>query len=67
MIRITLLGKGTPILEPERQASALLVEIGEDKLLFDAGRGVTTHLATNFRFHRDNICAQHQNSSAIRP
>ncbi len=44
-MRITLLGTGTPISEPNRQASAVLVEIGEAKLLFDAGRGVTTQLA----------------------
>lgn len=43
-MRITLLGTGTPILEPNRQASALLIEIEDDKLLFDAGRGVTTQL-----------------------
>ncbi len=40
-MRITLLGTGTPILGPNRQASALLIEIEDDKLLFDAGRGVT--------------------------
>jgi ribonuclease BN (tRNA processing enzyme) len=44
-MRITLLGTGTPILDPARKASAVLIEIGEDKLLFDAGRGVTTQLA----------------------
>jgi ribonuclease BN (tRNA processing enzyme) len=44
-MRITLLGTGTPILEPNRQGSALLVEEGDVKLLFDAGRGVTTQLA----------------------
>lgn len=43
-MQITLLGTGTPILDPNRQASALLIEIGDDKLLFDAGRGVTTQL-----------------------
>jgi ribonuclease BN (tRNA processing enzyme) len=43
-MRITLLGTGTPILDPKRQASALLVKVGDDKLLFDAGRGVTTQL-----------------------
>jgi ribonuclease BN (tRNA processing enzyme) len=43
-MRITLLGTGTPILDPNRQASALLIEIEDDKLLFDAGRGVTTQL-----------------------
>jgi len=45
-MRITLLGTGTPIPEPKRQASALLVEVGDVKLLFDAGRGVTTQLAS---------------------
>lgn len=39
-MQITLLGTGTPILDPKRQASALLIEIGDEKLLFDAGRGV---------------------------
>ncbi len=43
-MRITLLGTGTPILDPRRQASALLVEIEDEKILFDAGRGVTTQL-----------------------
>jgi ribonuclease BN (tRNA processing enzyme) len=45
VMRITLLGTGTPIPEPNRQGSALLVEEGDVKLLFDAGRGVTTQLA----------------------
>ncbi|MCE7984634.1 MAG: MBL fold metallo-hydrolase [Caldilinea sp. CFX5] len=44
MIRITLLGTGTPVIDPLRQHSALLVEIDGHKLLFDAGRGVTTQL-----------------------
>ena len=44
-MRITLLGTGTPMLDPARQQSALLVEIGDEKLLFDTGRGVTTQLA----------------------
>jgi ribonuclease BN (tRNA processing enzyme) len=44
-MRITLLGTGTPILDPVRKASALLIETGDEKLLFDAGRGVTTQLA----------------------
>jgi ribonuclease BN (tRNA processing enzyme) len=43
-MRITLLGTGTPMLELKRQASALLIETGDVKLLFDAGRGVTTQL-----------------------
>jgi ribonuclease Z len=44
-MRITLLGTGTPVLDPQRKASATLIEIGTEKLLFDAGRGVTTQLA----------------------
>ena len=44
-MQITLLGTGTPMLDPTRQGSALLIEVGGDKLLFDAGRGVTTQLA----------------------
>ncbi len=45
-MRITLLGTGTPVLDPARQQSALLIEIGDEKLLFDTGRGVTTQLAS---------------------
>lgn len=37
-MKITLLGTGTPT-NPHRFQSGVLVEIGEDKLLFDAGRG----------------------------
>jgi len=44
-MRITMLGTGTPVLDPQRKASAILLEIGDEKLLFDAGRGVTTQLA----------------------
>jgi ribonuclease BN (tRNA processing enzyme) len=43
-MRVTLLGTGTPVLDPSRQASALLIEIGNEKLLFDAGWGVMTQL-----------------------
>lgn len=45
-MRVTLLGTGTPILDPARQQSALLVEIGDEKLLFDTGRGVIVQLAS---------------------
>ena len=44
MLRITLLGTGTPVLDPARQHSSLLIEIDDHKLLFDTGRGVTTQL-----------------------
>jgi len=44
-MQVILLGTGTPILDPARQHSALLVEIQGEKLLFDAGRGVTSQMA----------------------
>ena len=44
-MHIILLGTGTPILDPARQQSALLVDTGDEKLLFDAGRGVTSQMA----------------------
>ena len=37
-MEVTLLGTGTPT-NPHRFQSAVLIEMGEDKLLFDAGRG----------------------------
>lgn len=37
--KITLLGTGTPIPDPERFGPSTLVEAGNQKLLFDAGRG----------------------------
>jgi phosphoribosyl 1,2-cyclic phosphodiesterase len=44
-MKLHLLGTGTPILDPQRQATtAILIEIGSEKVLFDAGRGVTTQL-----------------------
>ncbi len=43
-MQITLLGTGTPVLDPARQQSALLVEIHGERLLFDAGRGVTSQM-----------------------
>jgi len=44
-MRLHLLGTGTPILDLQRQATtAILIEIGPEKVLFDVGRGVTTQL-----------------------
>jgi ribonuclease Z len=43
-MKLTLLGTGTPVPEIERQGSACCVQIGQQKLLFDAGRGVNTQL-----------------------
>ena len=44
-IRVTLLGTGTPEASPDRFGPATLVEAGEEKLLFDVGRGATIRLA----------------------
>jgi ribonuclease Z len=38
--KVTLLGTGTPIPDPDRFGPSTLVEAGNKKLLFDAGRGV---------------------------
>ena len=43
-MRIILLGTGTPILDPRRQQSALLVDLDGENILFDAGRGVTSQM-----------------------
>jgi ribonuclease Z len=44
-MHITLLGTGGPRPDPTRQGPATLIEASRLKLLFDAGRGVTTQLA----------------------
>ena len=44
-MQVILLGTGTPILDPSRQHSALLVEVLGERILFDAGRGVTSQMA----------------------
>ena len=43
-IRVTLLGTGTPEASPDRFGPATLVEAGEEKLIFDVGRGATIRL-----------------------
>jgi ribonuclease BN (tRNA processing enzyme) len=43
-MKIILLGTGTPVLDPACQQSALLVDINGERLLFDAGRGVTSQM-----------------------
>ncbi|MGC7411153.1 MBL fold metallo-hydrolase [Pandoraea pneumonica] len=43
-MKVTLLGTGTPILNIERFGISVLVEAGDQKLLFDAGRGVAMRL-----------------------
>jgi ribonuclease Z len=42
--RVTLLGTGIPVPQPDRFGPATLIEAGSQKLLFDAGRGVTIRL-----------------------
>ncbi len=43
-MRVTLLGTGTPMPNPNRFGAATLIEAGSHKLLIDAGRGVTIRL-----------------------
>ena len=43
--RVTLLGTGRPTPTPNRFGPSTLVEVGSQKLLFDAGRGVPIRLA----------------------
>ncbi len=44
-MKLFLLGSGTPILDKQRQATtAILIDIGSEKILFDAGRGVTSQM-----------------------
>jgi ribonuclease Z len=42
--KVTLLGTGSPIPYPDRSGPSTLVEAGNQKLLFDAGRGVPVRL-----------------------
>ena len=44
-IRVTLLGTGTPDPSAERYGPSTLVEAGDEKLIFDVGRGATVRLA----------------------
>jgi ribonuclease Z len=44
-VKLTLLGTGSPIPDPNRAGPSTLVEAGGHQLLFDAGRGVLMRLA----------------------
>ena len=44
-MRVTLLGTGSPLPDPNRAGPATLVQAGQYHLLFDAGRGVLMRLA----------------------
>ena len=43
--RVTLIGTGTPTPHPQRLGPATMVEVGNQTLLFDAGRGVPIRLS----------------------
>lgn len=43
-MRLCLLGTGSPAPLPQRQGSAVVLSAGDEHLVFDAGRGVTTQL-----------------------
>ena len=45
VMRVTILGSGTPRPDIERFSQAILIEAGEDKLLFDTGRGTSIRLS----------------------
>ena len=44
VMKVTLLGTATPTPRPERFGMSTLVEAGDQKLMFDAGRGATIRL-----------------------
>jgi ribonuclease Z len=44
LFRVTLLGTGVPIPSPDRFGPGILIEAGEQKLVIDAGRGITMRL-----------------------
>ncbi|TPE48209.1 MBL fold metallo-hydrolase [Amaricoccus solimangrovi] len=66
-LKVTLLGTGSPLPSPERFSQSTLVEAGQEKLLFDFGRGapirltqlgvpigsLTAHFITHF--HSDHV------------
>ena len=45
IIRVTLLGTGTPLLSDVRMSAGLMVEAGGEVLLFDCGRGIPVRLS----------------------
>jgi ribonuclease Z len=48
-IRVTLLGTGTPVLNVDRFGMSTLIEAGNQKLIFDSGRGAV------IRLHQANV------------
>ena len=45
VLRVVILGSGTPRLDIDRFSQSILVEAGEEKLLFDTGRGTAIRLS----------------------
>ena len=45
VMRVTILGSGTPRPDINRFSQSILVEAGDEKLLFDVGRGATIRLS----------------------
>ena len=45
VMRVTILGSGTPRPDINRFSQSILIEVGEEKLLFDVGRGATIRLS----------------------
>ncbi|RKQ30371.1 MBL fold metallo-hydrolase [Oceanobacillus halophilus] len=43
-MKVTLLGTGSPVLSMERLGNSTLVEVGDERLLFDVGRGAALRL-----------------------
>lgn len=65
-MRIILLGTGTPIPDPNRKQSALLVELSGKKLLFDAGSGVISMAMLDIQpQHIDGVYITHHHYDHI--
>jgi len=45
VLRVVILGSGTPRLDIDRFSQSILVEAGDEKLLFDTGRGTAVRLS----------------------
>lgn len=52
-MKLTVLGSGSPEAYARRASSGFLVEVGEDKILFDCGGGVVDNLIRSGRLPKD--------------
>jgi hypothetical protein len=73
-MKIVLLGTGGPRPDPKRNATTTLIRLGQENILFDAGRGVVNQLVrageTGVRVRGDDTCgfdSDVQEVSAERP